>query len=223
MGETNNLLIELIKLFAIAGGFGYLNYFILHTEGVINRNKSKEDRLFFLLFFSIINLFIYEVIASFLSDLVVKYLPLFSGFSTSITILISLIIIFISLKIFRWLIPLVYEYINAERKKNKLSMTNNLGLVDGLLDHDKYQEAYIFDLHSDKLLASGFVSAADSFKDNFNLILKPFNPGWAKDQHTDYESVKEAQEKNDIESLQYIDLERKIKIVIFYYQLNVPE
>ncbi|MDE8038968.1 hypothetical protein PT155_08640 [Erysipelothrix rhusiopathiae] len=206
--------------FATAGGFGYINYFILHKEGVLNRENSKEDRFFFLLIFSILNLLTFDLVGKLMSYILCteKFNEII--FFTIEMIVTTLISIFLIIPIFRVGTKKIYEWLNHQRSKSGLSRINSIPVRDSMFDNDRYQEAYVINLTENKIISSGFVVSAENASKNLEFILEPFSEEWNRDVPKDYDELISYCNNDEVVSKEYINVHEKIRIIIIYHDVK---
>lgn len=214
------LLKKIIILFTTAGGFGYINYFILHKEGVLNRENNKEDRVFFLLVFSIINLLIFDAL-----EKAINYIlctdklgrGLYLCIVLAVTILVTVLMI---IPIFRVGTKKMYKQINNRRRENGLSEINSKPVRDCLFDNFYHQEAYIINLIENKIITSGLVVDVEESNNNLELNLKPFSEAWYRDVPKNYYELISYCRNDKVVSKEYINVHEKIRIIIIYHEVK---
>jgi len=114
----------------------------------------------------------------------------------------------------------------VSRKVSKLRSRENLGHINTKTVHDSFfdqkgvQEMYIFDLFTNNLLSCGHLFAMDEKnKDkDFDLILVPFSQEWEKTAPKDYKTLKNECMNPNVNSKEYINVTKGIKIITIYYE-----
>lgn len=156
---------EVLLAFMAAGGFGYLNYYILDGLNVVNINNDQgQEKKFTVFFFSSINVFICFMIHDKLN--IGIYL------SFVITFVIS---VFLSFVVYPFIKKVYTKVVNKIRVK-----CFNLGEMDSesiestLFDRDKVLFAYVYDLTTDKLIVQGCFEYYDHRNNDFVFTIEPF-------------------------------------------------
>lgn len=145
--DASELLIKLVVALALAGGFGYINYYILQNIGVINISKEdKDDKSFSLILFSVLNVLLFIMINSIF------------GKDVDLWILVSgtmILTIFLSFTMFKWMMKALFNIFNNTRKKEELGEISNSSVRTLIFDNNRVLFVYMYELDSDKLLAYG--------------------------------------------------------------------
>lgn len=198
----------LINSLIAAGGIGFINLFILLRLDKLNFTKdNKEDKSLFLLFFSIINYGIFLLVQSMLESLPVN------GVFRIILALIITLAVSIILSFFVW-IPvskLIVRNINFGRKKEQLSSYDSRSIKKIAFSFDENKPIFIFDFDNKLIFSgmSGWFSDLDGA--DFEFLIYPFNQ---ESELNDYQKLVNYISSEDIDSEVYINVNRKIKIII---------
>lgn len=204
------ILSEMINSLITSGGLGFINLFILTRLEKINIDEEdKEDKVIFLIFFSIVN---YVLFLSF--GELFKKISLFSDFRVPLSIIFVLIIsIILSFTLFASIATYMNNIINRSRHNERLSSFDNRSIKKIAFNFDTNKTIFIFSFDN-KLIFSG-VSGWFSDLDNvdFELIAYPFNEKTTLDS---YDKVMDFITTKSVESEIYINLDKKIKIITIY-------
>lgn len=193
---------SLVKSFCLAGGLGYINYFILEKIGELHISQDdKDDKKFFMILFSLINLMI-----NFLIDEIIDNIYI----SISITIILAIIF---SFTVYKWISSLVYILINKYRKKNELGEYSSKTVRESVFDKNKVLFIYVYDLFSNEPIVCGCLGWNDfNSKDFKEFELCPFPGGM--EQIPFSEAFEIASSEKNIDASVYINVDKKIKIVV---------
>lgn len=190
-------LINLIISFILGWGLSYINYFILYNLCVINLNeKNKEEKIFNLILFSIINIIFYQILEMYIDNYI---------FSIAITFIVSMIS---SFTLFKYCIQKIYNLLNIKRLKENLGEISNKTVRNHIFNINKTLFIYIYDLQNN-LLSYGCMGWQDENSDDFEFEVIPF-PG------IDKLSFDEAINKSNIydDMSVYINIDKNLKIVV---------
>lgn len=205
--DFTGILFELLISFLLAGGFGYINYFILHKTGIINvSNDNKEEKLFSLILFSIINLAMFILFKGILDNINIE-----SWIIVFISLIITLgVTIFASFTLFKWIVNNLYIVINNNRKKIQLGEIDNKSVRTLIFDKNKVLFAYMYSLESGELLSYGCIGWQHEKKDgDFEIEIVPTDLL----EELNYGEAIEMARKN-VDASIYINVNKKIKIVV---------
>lgn len=190
-------LINLIISFILGWGLSYINYFILYNLCVINLNeKNKEEKIFNLILFSIINIIFYQILEMYIDNYI---------FSIAITFIVSIVA---SFTLFKYFIQKIYNLLNIRRLKDNLGELSNKSVRNHIFNINKTLFIYIYDLQSN-LLSYGCMGWQDENSDDFEFEVIPF-PGL--DKLSFDEAINKAN-KNDGMSV-YVNIDKNLKIVV---------
>lgn len=197
--DLTKIIIDMLVSFILAGGLGYINYFILDNLGVIQgETGNTEEKRFALIFFTIIDILIFQFIKN----------NIFSNYV--IVIFISLLVtLLFSFTVYKWMIELMYKVINFIRQKNNLGMTSNKNTKSNIFNKNRVLFAYVFDLNSDKLICHGCMGWMELLNEHLEFEIIPF----AGLEPLSFEEAMKKVEKNDDMSV-YINVDKNIKIVV---------
>ncbi|MCR0162529.1 hypothetical protein MKA31_13035 [[Clostridium] innocuum] len=200
--DASELLIKLVMALALAGGFGYINYYILQNIGVINISKEdKDDKSFSLILFSVLNVLLFIMINSIF------------GKDVDVWILVSgtmILTIVLSFTIFKWMMKGLFSIFNKTRKKEELGEISNSSVRTLIFDNNRVLFVYMYELDSDKLLAYGCMGWQNESKEyDFEMEIIPTD----KAKRLEFNEAMEMAQKNDDVSL-YVNVDKKIKIVV---------
>lgn len=200
----NNLINSLIT----AGGLGFINLLILMRIDKINfSSNNKEDKAICLIFFSIVNYGLFLLMLE-----IFKFLSINKSIQIPLSI-ISVIIISILLTFF--VIPplsnLFSKSINNQRKKEQLSIYDSRPIKKIAFNFKINKAIYIFDFENNLISSgmSGYFSNSDDI--DFEIILSPFNE---VSELNDYNKLISYISSPDVESDIYLNIDKKIKIII---------
>lgn len=220
-----NLSNKIVTSFWIAGGLGYISYFVLEMTGVISSEESNSSKVTFLsLLFSLPNYLVYYFFQSKLKWNV--FVSLF------ITILISVLLTYV---LGKFIVKIVFLVINLEK-----TQTINTGLDWGqpwtAIKKEKLTLVYLYSLDH-KLIACGFGKNFSSNGNSVNLYAdKQFETGVSsyedviKCAYKKKETDKSKRDSNDVfgspikkylcyDSSVHINLKKSFIMIIF----NVEE
>lgn len=188
----------------ISGGLGYINYFILDRMGEINViPDDKEEKNFFLMLFSLINLIIYFLINKIILNI---YL------SISITIILTILLL---TPLYKKMSRLIYSLINYCRKKSNLGELSNKNIRQHLFDKNEVLFIYVYDLHSNDPIACGCMGWNEwDEKDFKEFELVPFSGEEKLEQISFKKAFSMAEDEKNKGASVYINLDKNIKIVI---------
>ena len=208
--DTN--LAELFSIFLTAGGLGFINYFILSRFDKININKhNKEDKPFFLVFFSLVNYALYLFSLYIIEDLLKvnnQYLSTF--FSIILTLVVTITLTF---TLFSYLSSAIQNKINEKRGEVGMSRYDSLSVKQRIFNYPNSRIIYIYDLNNN-LIDCGFSSWFSSVEDDdFELSIYPFNK---ENTLLTYQDVMGHINKNNKESDLYINIDKNIKIIVIH-------
>lgn len=200
--DASELLVKLVVALALAGGFGYINYYILQNIGVINISKEdKDDKSFSLILFSVLNVLLFIMINSIF------------GKDVDLWILVSgtlILTIFLSFTMFKWMMKALFSIFNNTRKKEELGEISNSSVRTLIFDNNRVLFVYMYELDSDKLLAYGCMGWQNELKEyDFEMEIIPTD----KAKRMGFNEAMEMAQKNDDVSL-YVNVDKKIKIVV---------
>ena len=200
--DASELLIKFVVALALAGGFGYINYYILQNIGVINISKEdKDDKSFSLILFSVLNVLLFIMINSIF------------GKNVDLWILVSgtmILTIFLSFTMFKWMMKALFSIFNNTRKKEELGEISNSSVRTLIFDNNRVLFVYMYELDSDKLLAYGCMGWQNELKEyDFEMEIIPTD----KAKRMGFNEAMEMAQKNDDVSL-YVNVDKKIKIVV---------
>lgn len=200
--DASELLVKLVVALALAGGFGYINYYILQNIGVINISKEdKDDKSFSLILFSVLNVLLFIMINSIF------------GKDVDLWILVSgtlILTIFLSFTMFKWMMKALFSIFNNTRKKEELGEISNSSVRTLIFDNNRVLFVYMYELDSDKLLAYGCMGWQNELKEyDFEMEIIPTD----KAKRMGFTEAMEMAQKNDDVSL-YVNVDKKIKIVV---------
>ncbi|GAA6320570.1 hypothetical protein [Thomasclavelia ramosa] len=196
--NIKKILLETTISFILAGGLGYINYFILTASGVVNINrKDKDEKKFILILFSIINILLYQIIKTYIYNYI---------FAIFISLILSIIF---SFTLYKWTLSILYLFINKIRDKNGYGEINNKSVRTSLFNRNDVLFVYVYDLYDDKLLSHGCMGWQNEDNSEFDFEIIPFE---GLEELSYKEAIKKV-EKNDDMSI-YINVDKKIKIVI---------
>ncbi|EHJ52046.1 hypothetical protein [Streptococcus macacae] len=191
---------DILKSLVTLGGFGFFNYKVFFSITDFD-SGSSADKHYFIALMSSFNYFIYLIINSFCSNIIL---------SIMITILISFAITLILPLIFK----VYYWFVNFMRRKNHLPKLSNEKISDKVFNDEDNNNCFIFNFEG-HLISKGVIGGMSGENEEFSYIIFPF----IKDND---ESIIETEAElfeylNDkkIQATIYLNFEKKIK-VIFY-------
>jgi hypothetical protein len=213
--DLSEVIFQLIVSFAFAGGFGYINYFILHGMGIVNLTEdNKDEKYFSLIICSVINIVLFYSINLILQFIINSFLSsdsVYEWYFIVLALLITLIVtIILSFTIFKWTIIKLYNLINNNRKKSNLAGISNKSVRTLIFDKGVVLFAYVYNLESSELLCHGCMGAQSEKKDgDFEFQIYPSD----KAEKWDYNYAMQRAQKN-VDSSLYINVDKKIKIIV---------
>lgn len=205
--DFTKILFELLIAFLLAGGFGYINYFILHKIGVINvSNDNKEEKSFSLILFSIINLAMFILLKGILDNINIdSWIIVFISLIVTLGVTISA-----SFTLFKWIVSIIYIVINNNRKKLQLGEIDNRSVRTLIFDKNKVLFAYMYSLESGELLSYGYIGwQHDKKAEDFEIEIVPTDLL----KELNYGDAIEMAKKN-VDASIYINVDKKIKMVV---------
>lgn len=208
----------LLTSFVAAGGLGFINFVILEKLEIIRQNKEqKDEKILFVLFFSIVNYALFLLVFSFPDEEIAisKFIQQLS-FGILQTLLISIVL---SFSLYPLLAKILKATINTFRKRvlrkpkaDNLTPKERLFSVTGVSSF-----IYIFNFEENKL-AEGYLEGwlNDTEAKNQVILTAPASPTG----HS-YEQVQELFSQLDNDPMKdttrhLIDFDNKIHYFIFY-------
>ncbi|PQF22077.1 hypothetical protein [Enterococcus mundtii] len=205
-----DLLLEMLNSLITAGGLGFINLFILTRLDKINISKeNKEDKIIFLLLFSIINYGLFLIILEYL-----KKHPFVRNIEIPISIiLVTIISVILSFTLFSGILTWINKKINNLRNKENLSSFDSRSIKKIAFGFETNKPIFIFTLDNQLIFSgqSGWFSDLDN--SDFELITYPFN---SKSELDNYDKIIEYITCEEVESEVYINIDKKIKIIIIH-------
>jgi hypothetical protein len=190
--DIQKVLLEMFVSFALAGGLGYINYFILTSMETININrKDNDEKNFILILFSIVNILLYQTIKIY----IINYI---------IAIFISLILsIGLSFTIYKWIMKYLYKLINSIRKKDGYGEINNSSVRTNIFNKSNVIFVYVYDLYENKLLSHGCMGWQNEDSEYFEFEVIPFD---GLEKLSFDEAVKKVEKNDDMSIYRYIKI-----------------
>lgn len=203
METLNNLINQLIT----SGGIGFINLFLLIRLDYINFSKdNKEDKYFYLLFFSIINYGIYLLMLE-----ISKFFSIPSQFHIPLAI-ISVLILSVIFTFLIWipLIKILFKKVNDYRGKEKRSSYDSRSIKKIAFSFKENKAIFIFDFENKHIYSgiSGWFSDIDEA--DFEMILYPFNERTSLE---DYDELIKYISTENVDADVYVNVDKKIKII----------
>lgn len=209
---TDNNLLEIFTIFITLGGLGFINYFVLARLDKISINKhNKDDKLFFLMFFSLVNYIIYL----FVLFSIEKFTNVDNEYMIlAISILTTLFITVVStFTIFSFLSTAIEQLLNKMRVKSGKSSYDSLTVKQRVFNYSESKMIFVYDLKNNLIECgfSGYFSAMED--DDFELSIYPFIE---KPLFTEYEEVMSYINDNEKESDIYMNVSKNVKIILIH-------
>lgn len=212
----------LITSFVAAGGLGFINFVILEKLDIIRQDKEqKDEKILFILFFSIVNYALFLLIFSFPKEDVAmsKFISQLS-FGVLVTLATS---VMLSFSIYPMLAKILKAMINVFRKKIlKKPKADNQTPKERLFSASGVSAfVYIFDFE-EKKLGEGYLEGwlNDTETKNQVVLTAPESPtGHSYEQVQELFSQLDNDPKKDT-TRHLIDFDNKIHYFIIY-QLNL--
>ncbi|EJX17091.1 hypothetical protein SOJ_25400 [Staphylococcus sp. OJ82] len=198
---------EIILLLITSGIPGFYTYYSLSSKNIIYYNSDNKNVI--LSFFSIISILIFLLILSLFSG-INNVNELFNNLSftkISLSLFSSIILVVLLTEIIYPLLLDIYNrFINTNRARKNLSLTNTLPIHIKRYENDKYMIYVIIKEMDNSIIDEGIIESF-SKKSNRNIIIS-----------REYSELKDEIIKTSEYSEVYIDFENRVKLDYYFWK-----
>ncbi|NWK84556.1 hypothetical protein HYE69_07010 [Staphylococcus sp. GSSP0090] len=198
---------EIILLLITSGIPGFYTYYSLSSKNIIYYNSDNKNVI--LSFFSIISILIFLLILSLFSGInnVNELLNNLSFTKISLSLFSSIILVILLTEIIYPLLLDIYNrFINTNRARKNLSLTNTLPIHIKRYENDKYMIYVIIKEMDNSIIDEGIIESF-SKKSNRNIIIS-----------REYSELKDEIIKTSEFSEVYIDFENRVKLDYYFWK-----
>lgn len=200
-------MLEIILLLITSGIPGFYTYYSLSSKNIIYYNSDNKNVI--LSFFSIISILIFLLILSLFSG-INNVNELFNNLSftkISLSLFSSIILVVLLTEIIYPLLLDIYNrFINTNRARKNLSLTNTLPIHIKRYENDKYMIYVIIKEMDNSIIDEGIIESF-SKKSNRNIIIS-----------REYSELKDEIIKTSEYSEVYIDFENRVKLDYYFWK-----
>lgn len=200
-------MLEIILLLITSGIPGFYTYYSLSSKNIIYYNSDNKNVI--LSFFSIISILIFLLILSLFSGInnVNELLNNLSFTKISLSLFSSIILVILLTEIIYPLLLDIYNrFINTNRARKNLSLTNTLPIHIKRYENDKYMIYVIIKEMDNSIIDEGIIESF-SKKSNRNIIIS-----------REYSELKDEIIKTSEFSEVYIDFENRVKLDYYFWK-----
>ncbi|MTC90716.1 hypothetical protein GKS17_05205 [Streptococcus uberis] len=192
---------EVIQSILTIGGFGFLNYQIFSRIRDYDLGTESDKKLLIYLFSSM-DYLIYLIIDKFLKNI-------------SITIIITIFISILITILLPFLLSIISKGINKIRSKNNLPEQKSELIFDTFTNDADRSKYFVFNLSTNELTASGYISHISGINEDKSIILSNF---YDNDEEVIINNIDELKNyiiDKKIKAKTYLNFDKNIKIIYF--------
>lgn len=200
----------LVTSLITAGGLGYANYFILSRLNVLTvYESSKDDKKLIMLFFSLLNYWLYLVCYSLVKH-VFNSILIINIISIALTFIVT---VWLSIYILPKIMDKMKDKLNEVRRGSGKNDTFSETVHDGYFnEYNENKPTYVYDLQG-KLIFKGYSYRWSNSKEKeLEFLAVPFN---SETPNESYDEMIESIEKNQTEVDIIVNIDKNIKTIIF--------
>lgn len=209
-----NLLIPLLISFMSAGGFGFMNYYIMNELGYLNIiEEEKEDKKLIIQFFSIINFLVFLGFMNYFSEtniMTIKTISKSLTYTLFVTILLSVVVY----ALIGWGVSSALKFIR-EKVLRKIPASSKTPKVL-TFGSNQIQEVFVFTLDGKTMIGHGDLhnwTDKNTYRNEFSI--KPIEGvGYYYTENEAIRYMKDAQSREGFSTEIFIDPQNNLKFII---------